>query len=45
MARDSGYWPSDAGWVFTSGGLGAGLPGVKRLMDQFNINQTKMGED
>lgn len=27
----------------TSGGLGAGLPGVKRLMDEFDI-QTKVGE-
>ncbi|WP_066639067.1 anti-sigma regulatory factor [Desulfolucanica intricata] len=27
----------------TSGGLGAGLPGVKRLMDEFNL-QTKVGE-
>lgn len=27
----------------TSGGLGAGLPGVKRLMDQFSIN-TVLGE-
>jgi serine/threonine-protein kinase RsbT len=27
----------------TSGGLGAGLPGVKRLMDTFSI-QTKVGE-
>ncbi|WLD93667.1 anti-sigma regulatory factor [Alkalihalobacillus sp. AL-G] len=24
----------------TSGGLGAGLPGVKRLMDEFTINST-----
>jgi serine/threonine-protein kinase RsbT len=24
----------------TSGGLGAGLPGVKRLMDEFGINST-----
>ncbi len=24
----------------TSGGLGAGLPGVKRLMDEFRINST-----
>ncbi|TDL75946.1 anti-sigma regulatory factor [Peribacillus frigoritolerans] len=27
----------------TSGGLGAGLPGVKRLMDEFSIN-TVLGE-
>ncbi|MCD7036713.1 anti-sigma regulatory factor [Metabacillus sp. GX 13764] len=25
----------------TSGGLGAGLPGVKRLMDEFNIHSSK----
>lgn len=25
----------------TSGGLGAGLPGVKRLMDEFTINSTE----
>jgi serine/threonine-protein kinase RsbT len=24
----------------TSGGLGAGLPGVKRLMDEFSIEST-----
>jgi serine/threonine-protein kinase RsbT len=27
----------------TSGGLGAGLPGVKRLMDEFNL-ETNVGE-
>ena len=27
----------------TSGGLGAGLPGVKRLMDEFDI-KTSIGE-
>ncbi len=27
----------------TSGGLGAGLPGVKRLMDEFDIH-SKVGE-
>jgi serine/threonine-protein kinase RsbT len=27
----------------TSGGLGAGLPGVKRLMDEFDI-ETNVGE-
>lgn len=27
----------------TSGGLGAGLPGVKRLMDEFNI-ESRVGE-
>lgn len=27
----------------TSGGLGAGLPGVKRLMDEFNL-ETRVGE-
>lgn len=28
----------------TSGGLGAGLPGVKRLMDSFDIESTVEGE-
>ncbi len=28
----------------TSGGLGAGLPGVKRLMDEFDI-QSKVEEE
>jgi len=27
----------------TSGGLGAGLPGVKRLMDQFEVNSMNEG--
>ncbi|EMG26864.1 anti-sigma B factor RsbT [Listeria fleischmannii 1991] len=29
----------------TSGGLGAGLPGVKRLMDSFNIDSYTSGDD
>lgn len=41
-ARDTGPGIQDVGKVMqdgfsTSGGLGAGLPGVKRLMDQFDI--------
>lgn len=42
IAKDSGPGISDIGEVMkdgftTSGGLGAGLPGVKRLMDEFEI--------
>ncbi len=29
----------------TSGGLGAGLPGVKRLMDSFNIDSYTSGDE
>ena len=46
-ARDNGPGISDIRRVMedgytTSGGLGAGLPGVKRLMDEFDI-QSKVG--
>lgn len=42
IAADSGPGISDIKLVLqdgytTSGGLGAGLPGVKRLMDEFEI--------
>ncbi|WP_163971712.1 anti-sigma regulatory factor [Oceanobacillus halotolerans] len=42
LATDSGPGIDDVGQVMedgfsTSGGLGAGLPGVKRLMDEFDI--------
>ncbi|NUJ33103.1 ATP-binding protein, partial [Pseudoalteromonas sp. 2103] len=45
---DSGPGIADIGQVMqdgysTSGGLGAGLPGVKRLMDEFVI-QSEMGK-
>lgn len=48
IAMDSGPGIKDVRQVMqdgfsTSGGLGAGLPGVKRLMDEFDI-QTSMGE-
>ena len=48
IAIDSGPGIEDIGQVMqdgysTSGGLGAGLPGVKRLMDEFDI-QTEMGK-
>lgn len=44
-ATDSGPGISDIRQVMedgftTSGGLGAGLPGVKRLMDEFSIDST-----
>jgi serine/threonine-protein kinase RsbT len=44
-AVDSGPGISDIRQVMedgftTSGGLGAGLPGVKRLMDEFNIDSS-----
>ena len=47
-ARDNGPGISDIRRVMedgytTSGGLGAGLPGVKRLMDEFDI-QSKVDE-
>jgi len=43
VARDRGPGISDLGQAMldgfsTSGGLGLGLPGVKRLMDSFEIN-------
>lgn len=43
IAQDSGPGIADIGEVMqdgysTSGGLGAGLPGVKRLMDMFEIH-------
>ncbi|WP_434059213.1 anti-sigma regulatory factor [Gracilibacillus phocaeensis] len=48
MAADSGPGISDIRLVLqdgytTSGGLGAGLPGVKRLMDEFDI-QSNLGD-
>lgn len=48
VALDSGPGITDIGQVMqdgysTSGGLGAGLPGVKRLMDEFAI-QSELGE-
>lgn len=48
MAKDSGPGIKDIRQVMqdgfsTSGGLGAGLPGVKRLMDEFDI-KTSIGE-
>ncbi|WP_339229848.1 anti-sigma regulatory factor [Oceanobacillus sp. FSL K6-2867] len=48
MAIDSGPGIADIGQVMqdgftTSGGLGAGLPGVKRLMDEFDI-RSELGE-
>lgn len=47
-AIDNGPGIPDIGQVMqdgysTSGGLGAGLPGVKRLMDQFNIQSDQDG--
>lgn len=47
-AIDNGPGIQDIGQVMqdgysTSGGLGAGLPGVKRLMDQFNIQSDQDG--
>lgn len=47
VAEDEGPGISDISQVMkdgftTSGGLGAGLPGVKRLMDEFDI-QTEVG--
>lgn len=43
IAIDTGPGINDIGQVMqdgytTSGGLGAGLPGVKRLMDEFNLS-------
>lgn len=48
IAVDDGPGIKDIGQVMqdgytTSGGLGAGLPGVKRLMDQFEINSMSEG--
>ncbi|WP_400245180.1 anti-sigma regulatory factor [Niallia sp. JL1B1071] len=48
IAKDSGPGIKDIRQVMqdgfsTSGGLGAGLPGVKRLMDEFDI-KTSIGE-
>lgn len=48
ISRDSGPGISDLRKVMedgfsTSGGLGAGLPGVKRLMDEFSI-ESHLGE-
>ncbi|WP_421536048.1 anti-sigma regulatory factor [Priestia sp. D3YE.R1] len=48
VATDEGPGISDVRKVMedgysTSGGLGAGLPGVKRLMDEFDI-ETNVGE-
>lgn len=48
IAIDSGPGIKDIRQVMqdgfsTSGGLGAGLPGVKRLMDEFDI-KTSIGE-
>ncbi|MGG3449465.1 MULTISPECIES: anti-sigma regulatory factor [Bacillaceae] len=48
ISRDAGPGISDLRKVMedgfsTSGGLGAGLPGVKRLMDEFSIEST-LGE-
>jgi len=48
VAKDQGPGISDISQVMqdgytTSGGLGAGLPGVKRLMDQFEL-QTEVGK-
>ncbi|WP_156292072.1 anti-sigma regulatory factor [Oceanobacillus salinisoli] len=48
IAVDSGPGISDIAEVMqdgfsTSGGLGAGLPGVKRLMDEFDI-QSELGK-
>ncbi|WML50188.1 anti-sigma regulatory factor [Neobacillus sp. PS3-34] len=45
IAADNGPGISDIRQVMedgftTSGGLGAGLPGVKRLMDEFDIDST-----
>ncbi|MBM7599908.1 serine/threonine-protein kinase RsbT [Virgibacillus halotolerans] len=45
-ANDSGPGISDIGQVMqdgytTSGGLGAGLPGVKRLMDEFDLKSVE----
>jgi serine/threonine-protein kinase RsbT len=45
IASDDGPGISDIRKVMedgfsTSGGLGAGLPGVKRLMDEFNVEST-----
>ncbi|MFD2680829.1 anti-sigma regulatory factor [Bacillus seohaeanensis] len=45
IASDDGPGISDIRRVMedgfsTSGGLGAGLPGVKRLMDEFNVEST-----
>lgn len=47
-AVDSGLGIPDISQVMqdgytTSGGLGAGLPGVKRLMDQFDIQSSEEG--
>ena len=36
--RESLTSKSDGRRFSTSGGLGAGLPGVKRLMDQFELH-------
>jgi serine/threonine-protein kinase RsbT len=46
MANDSGPGIDDIGRVMrdgytTSGGLGAGLPGVKRLMDDFDLDSVE----
>jgi len=46
MATDEGPGIEDIGKVMqdgysTSGGLGAGLPGVKRLMDEFDLQSEK----
>jgi serine/threonine-protein kinase RsbT len=46
MANDSGPGIDDIGQVMrdgytTSGGLGAGLPGVKRLMDDFDLDSVE----
>lgn len=48
IAQDSGPGIADIGEVMqdgysTSGGLGAGLPGVKRLMDTFEI-ESELGK-
>ena len=45
MSNDSGPGINDVGQVMedgytTSGGLGAGLPGVKRLMDEFDLKSS-----
>ncbi|WP_027964889.1 anti-sigma regulatory factor [Halalkalibacillus halophilus] len=47
-ARDQGPGIKEVSKVMkdgysTSGGLGAGLPGVKRLMDEFDIESTDAG--
>lgn len=48
ISKDEGHGIDDVATVMqdgysTSGGLGAGLPGVKRLMDEFDI-QTEVGK-